>query len=114
MLLFCPQKKGVVRRLAIVTPRKPNSARRCCMKLFLTNKMHTIAYVPGSGHTLRRYSTVHIQGRGARDLPGIYCRCIRGTKDLKNLPFKGRRRSVWGVKRRAYRAYIELHYNRTI
>lgn len=84
------------------------------MKLFLTNKMHTIAYVPGSGHTLRRYSTVHIQGRGARDLPGIYCRCIRGTKDLKNLPFKGRRRSVWGVKRRAYRAYIELHYNRTI
>lgn len=64
------------------------------MKLFLSTKRGIIAYVPGSGHTLRKYSTVYIMGRGARDLPGVYCRCIRGTKDLKNLPFKGRRRSI--------------------
>jgi small subunit ribosomal protein S12 len=108
MLKNNPQKKGVVKNLRIVTPRKPNSARRSAVKLVLTTKRSTIAFIPGSGHSLKKYSTVYIQGRGARDLPGVYCRCIRGVKDLKGLLQKKRRRSLYGVKKREYLAFIDL------
>jgi len=108
MLLSNPQKKGVVRGVRVITPRKPNSARRAGVKLFLTTSNHTVAFIPGSGHSLKKYSTVLIKGRGARDLPGVYCRCIRGVRDLKNLPMKGRRRSIYGVKKKEYHTYIDL------
>ena len=58
MLQKNPQKKGVVVMLRIVTPRKPNSARRAAVKLLLTTKKNTVAFIPGSGHTLKKYSTV--------------------------------------------------------
>ena len=109
MLKSNPLKQGVIRRLMVVTPRKPNSARRGCIKLRLGSKSATISYIPGSGHSLRKYSTVFIRGRGARDLPGVYSTAIRGCKDLKSLVHKGRRRSIWGVKRKDYLAYVDLY-----
>lgn len=100
MLLSNPQKKGIVQRVRIQTPRKPNSARRQVVKLFLTTKNYTVSYIPGSGHTLKKYSTVIIRGGGARDLPGVYSTCIRGLKDLKGLIQKKRRRSIYGVSKK--------------
>jgi len=100
MLLNNPQKKGTVQRVRIQTPRKPNSARRQVVKLLLTTKRHTVSYIPGRGHTLRRYSTVLIRAGGARDLPGVYSVCIRGVKDLKGLMHKTRRRSIYGVSKK--------------
>jgi ribosomal protein S12 len=41
---------------------------------------------------------VLIEGGGARDLPGVYCNCIRGLFDLKGIYTKTKRRSIYGVK----------------
>ena len=105
MLLNNPQKRGTVFRVRIQTPRKPNSARRGVVKLILSTKRCTVSYVPGGPHTLKRHSNVIIRAGGARDLPGVYSVCIRGSKDLKALPHKGRRRSIYGVTKRMHDNY---------
>jgi small subunit ribosomal protein S12 len=87
----------VVKRVRILTPRKPNSARRQVVKLKLTNKKYSVTYIPGSGHNLKRYSVVLIRAEGPRDLPGVYSRCIRGAKDLQGIITKTKRRSIYGV-----------------
>lgn len=94
-----PQRQGDVFRPLVVTPKKPNSARRPVAKVLLTTKRHAIAHVPGSGHNLRRHSDVLVRGGGARDLPGVCHTCIRGVYDLSPMSSKTRRRSVYGVKR---------------
>lgn len=93
-----PQQKGWVMRVRITTPRKPNSARRSTAKINLSNKRDILAYIPGVGHNLRRYSTVLIRGGGARDLPNVGYTCIRGVFDFASLKKKTKRRSIYGVK----------------
>lgn len=100
MLRQNPQRKAIVKALRIQTPRKPNSARRQVVKLILGRKRYTVAYIPGKGHTLKKHSRVLIKGGGARDLPGVYCECIRGVFDLKGVMHKTRRRSIYGVKKK--------------
>ena len=93
-----PQKKGVVLRLRICTPRKPNSARRPAVKLKLSTKKKALAHIPGSGHNLRKFSKVLINGNRARDLPVVNYTCIRGVYDFGPLTHIKRRRSVYGLK----------------
>lgn len=100
MLRQNPQRKAIVKGLRIQTPRKPNSARRQVVKLILGRKRYTVAYIPGKGHTLKKHSRVLIKGGGARDLPGVYCECIRGVFDLKGVMHKIRRRSIYGVNKK--------------
>jgi len=95
----CPQRKGVVLRLRIVTPRKPNSARRPAVKLRLTTKKRAVAHIPGSGHNLRKFSKVLINGNAARDLPVVNYTCIRGKYDFAPLKSARKRRSVYGLKK---------------
>lgn len=104
MLQNSPQKKGVVNLLMIITPRKPNSARRIGAKSTLAGTQHkkTICFINGGNHTLKKFSTILIQGRGARDLPGVYCRAIRGVLDFKATTIKKKRRSLYGVKLKDY------------
>lgn len=92
-----PQKRGMVIKTRIVTPKKPNSARRPVAKIALINKRQTIAHIPGIGHNLRKHSNVLIRGGGARDLPGVSYTCIRGVYDLNSVLNKTRRRSIYGV-----------------
>jgi small subunit ribosomal protein S12 len=94
-----PQKKGVVLRLRIVTPRKPNSARRPAVKLRLSTKKRALAHIPGSGHNLRKFSKVLINGNAARDLPVVNYTCIRGVYDFAPLSHVKRRRSIYGLKK---------------
>ena len=94
-----PQIKGVVVRVRIVTPRKPNSARRPVVKVLLSNKKQRVVHIPGKGHNLRKHSEVLISGVGARDLPGVHFSCIRGVYDLASVATKTRRRSIYGVKK---------------
>ena len=94
-----PQKRGVVTRPRIVTPRKPNSAKRQVVKLRLSNSKDTIAYIPGIGHNLRKHSKVLIRGGGARDLPNVNYRCCRGKYDFYGIYNKRRRRSIYGTER---------------
>jgi len=92
-----PQVRGVVMRARIVTPKKPNSARRPVVKVVLVNKNRVTAHIPGIGHNLRRHSTVLIRGGGARDLPGVSYSCIRGVYDLAGVVNRTKRRSIYGI-----------------
>jgi small subunit ribosomal protein S12 len=94
----CPQVKGAVKKARIVTPRKPNSARRPVAKVFLSNNKRVTAHIPGIGHNIRSHSSVLIRGGGARDLPGVRYSCIRGVYDFAGLIEKKRRRSIYGAK----------------
>jgi ribosomal protein S12 len=93
-----PQKKGIVLRLRICTPRKPNSARRPAVKLKLSTKKKALAHIPGSGHNLRKFSKVLVNGNAAKDLPVVNYSCIRGVYDFAPLSSARRRRSVYGLK----------------
>jgi len=104
-----PQKKGVVLRLRICTPRKPNSARRPVTKLKLSNKKRALAHIPGSGHNLRKFSKVLINGNRCRDLPVVNYSCIRGVYDFAPLFNIKRRRSVYGLKKDSS---LKLHVRR--
>ena len=94
-----PQIKGVVVRVRITTPRKPNSARRPVVKVSLSNKKQRVVHIPGKGHNLRKHSEVLVSGVGARDLPGVHFSCVRGVYDLSPVNGKSRRRSIYGLKR---------------
>lgn len=94
-----PQRKGVVLRLRICTPRKPNSARRPVVKAKLSSKKKALAHIPGKGHNLRKHSRVLICGVGARDLPVVNYTCLRGVYDFAPLYSKKKRRSIYGVKK---------------
>jgi ribosomal protein S12 len=93
-----PQRKGVVLRLRICTPRKPNSARRPVIKTMLSTQKKALSHIPGAGHSLKRHSRSLIKGVGARDLPVVNYTCIRGVYDFEPLRGKRRRRSIYGLK----------------
>jgi len=106
LLKIKPQVKGVVIRCRIMTPRKPNSARRPIVKFSTKKKRNRrlsftqrLAHIPGSGHNLRKHSEILVSGVGARDLPGVRYSCIRGVYDFSPLVGKKRRRSIYGLKR---------------
>lgn len=106
LLKIKPQVKGVVVRCRIMTPRKPNSARRPIVKFSTKIRKYRrlsfiqrLAHIPGSGHNLRKHSEILVSGVGARDLPGVRFSCIRGVYDFSSLIGKKRRRSIYGLKR---------------
>ena len=115
ILKLSPQRRALVIRLRVATPRKPNSARRPVVKVFASSKRKTIAHIPGIGHSLRRYSKIHIHGVGARDLPGVNYTCIRGKLDFEGLRHKTKRRSIYGTKRDPSKAtYVRKKFRELI
>ena len=96
-LLCNPQAKGIVKFTKIVTPRKPNSARRSVAKISLINGYYVEGYIPGIGHNLRKHSLILLKGKGCRDLPGVRYKCIRGVLDLNGVTDRLNRRSVYGI-----------------
>ncbi|SRR5258706_5670792 len=97
-----PQRKGICKKVVKLTPKKPNSAMRSCVRVSLINsKKEVMAHVPGEGHNLQDYSTVLIQGGRAKDLPGVQYRVVRGcldTSGVVNEPPRANSRSRYGVK----------------
>jgi small subunit ribosomal protein S12 len=95
-----PQFKGIIVRIRIATPKKPNSARRPVCRIMLTKNrnMGCVAHIPGGRHALRKHSVVLVSGVGARDLPGVNYTCVRGLFDFAGSLTKLRRRSIYGVK----------------
>lgn len=89
----------MVVRARILTPRKPNSAKRPVAKVRIKRRGRLTAHIPGVGHNLRRHSAVLVRGGGARDLPGVWYTCIRGVHDFAGLHRKIRRRSIYGARR---------------
>lgn len=78
----CPQKKGVISKVKIVAPKKPNSARRKVAKLKLSTGKHVVARLIGQGHNLQSYSHVLVRGGRANDVPGVRYTMIKGVLDF--------------------------------
>src|ERR1700743_1221998 len=69
--LKAPMKRGVVRKIRIMKPKKPNSAQRKTAKVKLKSGKFVNCYIPGLGHNLRDFSAVFFRGNGPKDLNGI-------------------------------------------
>ena len=78
----CPQKKGIVVKLRIMTPKKPNSAKRKIARIRLSNGKMVTTKIKGQGHPLQPYSHVLVCGGRANDLPGVRYNMIRGVLDF--------------------------------
>jgi small subunit ribosomal protein S12 len=88
-----PHRKGVCVRVFTMKPKKPNSAIRKVAKVrivkhFKIKKMRSfvykyiMAYIPGQGHNLQKFSVALIRGGRVPDLPGIHYHLIRGKYDF--------------------------------
>ena len=94
-----PQKRGVCTKVAIKTPKKPNSAQRKIARVRLTNGVEVTSYIPGIGHNLQEHSVVLIRGGRVKDLPGVRHHIIRGTLDAQGVAKRNQSRSKYGAKR---------------
>jgi small subunit ribosomal protein S12 len=102
-LVGAPHKKGVIVKMGLTTPRKPNSAKRKYAKVrMIVAKKVIFAHVPGIGkHGLQEYSIVLVEGGSPPDVPGVNYTMMRGVYDFdKPEEYKRRkRRSKFGTKR---------------
>ncbi|CAG86114.1 DEHA2C08492p [Debaryomyces hansenii CBS767] len=94
-----PFKKGVVLRVMIVKPKKPNSAQRKCCRVRLSNGNVISCLIPGEGHNLQEHHVVLVRGGRVQDLPGVKYRLVRGAFDLAGVANRTTSRSKYGVKK---------------
>ncbi|SBT50783.1 apicoplast ribosomal protein S12 (rps12) [Plasmodium ovale wallikeri] len=99
LLNKCPQKKGIVLKILIKTPKKPNSALRKVAKIKLSNKKEILAYIPGEGKAIQEHNFVLIKGGRVKDLPGIKYKIIRGALDSIGVLNRKTSRSKYGTKK---------------
>ena len=81
-ILNGPQRKGIVMKLVIRTPKKPNSAQRKCAILRLSNGKLITAYIPGEKGQVQEHGVVLFRGGRVQDLPGVKYKIIRGKYDM--------------------------------
>ena len=70
-----PHLKAYVKEIVILSPKKPNSANRkvAIVKANLYGRSITFkAYVPGESNPLSANSWVLIEGKGPKDVPGVF------------------------------------------
>jgi len=96
----CPQHTAIVKKSFIVTPRKPNSARRKVAKVFIKRTKRTVdIYLEGMDYNkLNPHSVVLVRGKGPRDTPAVNYHAIRGKGDFPPLLNRRKGRSKYGVK----------------
>ena len=94
-----PQLKGIIIRVRVATPKKPNSALRKVAKVRLTNGFEVISYIGGEGHNLQEHSVVMIRGGRVKDLPGVRYHIIRGALDTQGVKNRKQARSRYGAKK---------------
>ena len=94
----CPQRRGVVQRVFIQAPKKPNSAKRKVAKVRLSSKRIVTCHLPGEGHTLSKHSVVLVRGGRCQDLIGVRYKPIRGKFDFAPLRTRRTRLSKFGIK----------------
>lgn len=74
-LSHSPCLKGVVQRVYVMKPSKPNSALRKVCRARLSNGKDVVAYIPGEGHNLQEHAIVLIRKGNIRDLQAVRCAC---------------------------------------
>lgn len=80
-----PFAKGVILKVLIKKPRKPNSANRKCVLVRLSTGQEKVAYVPGIGHNLQEHNVVLVRCGRLQDVPGVKLKCVRGKYDLAHV-----------------------------
>jgi small subunit ribosomal protein S12 len=80
-----PMAKGIVLKVLIKKPKKPNSANRKCVLLRLSTGREMVAYIPGEGHNLQEHNVVLARCGRTNDLPGVKIKCVRGKYDLPHV-----------------------------
>jgi small subunit ribosomal protein S12 len=94
-----PQRRGVVTRVYVVDPKKPNSANRHMARVRLSSGIEVGAFIPGEGHNLQEHSIVLVRGGRAKDLPGVRYKVVRGALDTSSVRDRMQARSRYGTKR---------------
>ena len=95
----CPAAKGLVVRVCIMNPKKPNSAMRHVAKIKLYRKPRVTARIPGRGYGVVKFNRVLVRGGRANDLPSVGYSLVRNVYDFSPLMTKKKRRSFYGVCR---------------
>lgn len=105
-----PNRSGTVAKVLIMTPRKPNSAKRKVVKVKLSNLYRVYATIPGMGHNLHEFSQVMVRGGSAKDLPGVNLALIKGVLGFsmyeRDLRFQ--RRSKFGIVKRRTKVSFKI------
>lgn len=96
-----PQRSGVVLRIFVINPKKPNSANRHCARIRLSTGKEVTCYIPGMDVKFGEHSRVLVQGGKAKDLPGVRYTVVRGTRDAAGDPTKRKHRSLFGTAKPA-------------
>lgn len=94
-----PFKKGVVVRVMILKPKKPNSAQRKCCRVRLSSGSVVSALIPGEGHNVQEHHVVLVRGGRVQDVPGVKYKLVRGAFDLAGVANRATSRSKYGVKK---------------
>ena len=95
----CPQKRGVVLQVKVISPKKPNSAKRPVARIRLTNKYELTAHIPGEGNSRQENASVLVRGGRRPDLPGVRMQVVRGVLDSTGVEGRRQGRSKYGAKR---------------
>ena len=105
-----PNRGGGVAKVVIMTPRKPNSAKRKVVKVKLTNMYRVYATITGLGHDLHEFSLVMVRGGSAKDLPGVNLALIRGKYgfDMPERIIRMQRRSKFGILKRRTKVSFKI------
>lgn len=98
-LRACPFGRGLVVRVVVMNPKKPNSAMRHVAKVKMYNKPRVTARMPGIGFGVVKFNRVLVRGGRANDLPGVGYTLVRGVYDFSPRFGKKRSRSFYGVPR---------------
>jgi small subunit ribosomal protein S12 len=107
-----PQKKVTVVKMRIVTPRKPNSAKRKIVRVrvrqknsknlkYSNKKKEKIisAYIMGENQSLSEYAVILIRGGRTKDLPGLHYKVVSGMLDSKIPTERKKKRSRYCIKK---------------
>jgi small subunit ribosomal protein S12 len=99
-----PQKKGNVLKTFIMSPKKPNSAKRKVARVRLSTGRRVFSYIHGestreSQPVLKMHADVLVIGGRSRDLPGLRYKMIRGVYDFGPLYIRKTSRSKYGKKK---------------
>lgn len=100
-LFKCPHKKGIVVRCRIMTPKKPNSAKRKVARIYLSNKYTVTTKIKGRNYSfINRFANVLVCGGRANDLPGVRYNMVKGKYDFnwKEVFQRMHGRSKYGIK----------------
>ncbi len=100
-----PQRKGICRKITIVTPKKPNSAIRKIAVVYIFQRLRlreasrkVRCYRPGENNMLAMYAPVLIRGGRVKDIPGMRYKIICNKYGAPPIYQRRQARSKYGVK----------------